>query len=118
MNRTAPQTRTMKLCLGGLAAAALALAAPQVAAAPAAPALQAAEIGAGVAVVPASHRGGLHLYFGFPAPYYPAPYYTPVPPPPPPSYGGACAYWSDRCARNWGYGNSDYYGCLRYHRCY
>lgn len=30
----------------------------------------------------------------------------------------SCSYWSDRCADNWGYNNSDYYGCLRYHGCY
>lgn len=33
------------------------------------------------------------------------------------SYGSSCSYWSDRCADNWGYRNSDYYGCLRYHGC-
>lgn len=32
-----------------------------------------------------------------------------------PSY--SCRYWSRRCAENWGYGNEDYYGCLRYHGC-
>jgi hypothetical protein len=31
--------------------------------------------------------------------------------------GGSCGYWSNRCAENWGYGNSNYYGCLRYHGC-
>ena len=31
--------------------------------------------------------------------------------------GGSCGYWSSRCAENWGYGNSNYYGCLRYHGC-
>ncbi len=30
---------------------------------------------------------------------------------------GRCSYWRKRCAANWGYGNSNYYGCLRYHRC-
>jgi hypothetical protein len=33
------------------------------------------------------------------------------------SYRASCSYWSDRCADNWGYRNSDYYGCLRYHGC-
>jgi hypothetical protein len=33
------------------------------------------------------------------------------------SYRSSCSYWSDRCADNWGYRNSDYYGCLRYHGC-
>jgi hypothetical protein len=33
------------------------------------------------------------------------------------SYRGRCSDWSRRCARNWGYGNNDYYGCLRYHGC-
>jgi hypothetical protein len=31
------------------------------------------------------------------------------------SYG--CSRWREACAENWGYGNSDYYGCLRYHGC-
>ncbi len=31
-------------------------------------------------------------------------------------YGG-CRRWQDACAENWGYGNNDYYGCLRYHGC-
>jgi len=30
---------------------------------------------------------------------------------------GRCSYWRKRCAANWGYGNSSYYGCLRYHGC-
>lgn len=29
----------------------------------------------------------------------------------------SCSYYRDACAQNWGYGNNDYYGCLRYHRC-
>jgi len=33
-------------------------------------------------------------------------------------YHGRCSYWSRRCARNWGYGGSNYRGCLRYHGCY
>jgi hypothetical protein len=41
-----------------------------------------------------------------------------------PGYGygyrryGSCSYWRYRCAQNWGYGNSNYYGCLRYHGCW
>lgn len=31
--------------------------------------------------------------------------------------GRSCRHWSRRCARNWGYGNSNYYGCMRYHGC-
>jgi len=31
--------------------------------------------------------------------------------------GGSCTYWSRRCANNWGYRNSSYYGCMRYHGC-
>jgi len=42
-------------------------------------------------------------------PYY---YYeTPV-------YGDRCGYWHDRCVANWGYLNSNYYGCMRYYGCY
>jgi hypothetical protein len=29
----------------------------------------------------------------------------------------SCRYWSGRCAANWGSGNNNYYGCLRYHGC-
>jgi hypothetical protein len=29
----------------------------------------------------------------------------------------SCDYYRQACAENWGYGNNDYYGCLRYHRC-
>lgn len=32
--------------------------------------------------------------------------------------GGRCAVWRDRCAANWGYGNSNFYGCMRYYGCY
>ena len=28
-----------------------------------------------------------------------------------------CRRWKEACADNWGYGNDDYYGCLRYHGC-
>lgn len=28
-----------------------------------------------------------------------------------------CSYWRNRCARNWGYRNRNYYGCMRYHGC-
>jgi len=30
---------------------------------------------------------------------------------------GRCGYWSRRCAANWGYGGSNYRGCLKYHGC-
>lgn len=51
-----------------------------------------------------------HRYY---RPYYYRPYvYRPY------RYSGSrCAYWSRRCAANWGYGNNNYYGCLRYHGC-
>ena len=32
-------------------------------------------------------------------------------------YASSCRYWHYRCSENWGYRNSDYYGCLRYHGC-
>lgn len=32
--------------------------------------------------------------------------------------GDRCDYWSRRCEDNWGYGGSNYRGCLRYHGCY
>lgn len=28
-----------------------------------------------------------------------------------------CAYWHRRCVANWGYRNSNYYGCMRYYGC-
>jgi len=44
-------------------------------------------------------------------PYYRGYYY---------GYGpryGRCDYWRKRCIANWGYGNPDFYGCMRYHGC-
>lgn len=69
-------------------------------------------------------------YFGYYKryPYYGSPYYYK----PYPSYGYSysprrqkyatnrgdrCAQWSKQCEVNWGYGNSDYRGCMRYHDC-
>jgi hypothetical protein len=59
---------------------------------------------------------GLGLYLGSrPSYYYNDDYYYYEERP---AYrGGRCAHWRDRCADNWGYGNSDYYGCLKYHNC-
>ena len=34
-----------------------------------------------------------------------------------PAVGGYCTYWAGRCAQNWGYGNANYRGCLRYYHC-
>ncbi|MXN65634.1 hypothetical protein GR183_12035 [Stappia sp. GBMRC 2046] len=52
-----------------------------------------------------------YIWWGAPALAYAPRYYAqPVVP--------ACQYWSDRCIANWGYANPNYYGCLRYHRCY
>ncbi|MBX2805836.1 MAG: hypothetical protein KTR19_07685 [Hyphomicrobiales bacterium] len=31
--------------------------------------------------------------------------------------GYSCRRWKNACSENWGYDNSDYYGCLRYHGC-
>lgn len=64
-------------------------------------------------------RTHVYFYFGPPVyapPYYYAPrryYYTPRP-----YVGGQCAYWHQRCVQNWGYSNSNYRGCMRYHGCY
>lgn len=30
---------------------------------------------------------------------------------------GRCGHWRRRCGANWGYGNSNFYGCMRYHGC-
>ncbi|MGF1619269.1 MAG: hypothetical protein ACFCUR_01500 [Rhodomicrobiaceae bacterium] len=51
---------------------------------------------------------GLGLYLGHQNYAYDRPRYG----------GGSCTYWRERCADNWGYGNNNYYGCLRYHNCY
>ena len=62
------------------------------------------------------HYRGRHFgpYFSFyvgPYDYYDEPY---------DGYYGVsrCAHWRGRCSRNWGLRTDDYYGCLRYHRCY
>lgn len=31
--------------------------------------------------------------------------------------GGRCHHYQRQCGRNWGYRNSDFYGCMRYHGC-
>ncbi len=49
------------------------------------------------------------IFFGFPL--FEPDYYDSY------SYGERCEYWHHRCVQNWGYGNPDYYGCLRYHGC-
>jgi len=33
-------------------------------------------------------------------------------------YDDSCQYWHDRCVARWGFNNSNYYGCMRYHGCY
>ena len=53
---------------------------------------------------------GPSIYFSIP--YYAYPRYYSYRP-----YYGRCEYWRRRCAANWGYRNSDYYGCMRYHGC-
>lgn len=57
-----------------------------------------------------------YRYYGpnYYRPYYYRPYYRSYRYP---RFGGRCSYWSSRCAENWGYGNNNFYGCLRYHRC-
>jgi len=85
---------------------------------------------------PAEARNGFSLYIGGPGfsfgfGGYPRYYYDddpyhilPYPYPRYPRYyqsprnqGGGCAYWSRRCAANWGYGNRNYRGCMRYYGC-
>ena len=34
-----------------------------------------------------------------------------------PPAGNRCAYWHRQCVKNWGSGNSNYYGCMRYEKC-
>ena len=60
------------------------------------------------------YYGGYPYYYGGYYPYYgdSGYYYSPR------RYrGGRCGKWRRRCRANWGYRNSDYYGCLRYHGC-
>ena len=63
-------------------------------------------------------------YYGYPSydyydppvhyePYYGGYDYTPTPPP----RRGSCWRWKRRCQANWGYGNEDFWGCMRYHGC-
>ena len=57
-------------------------------------------------------------YYDYPSPPY-SPYYggydyTPTPPP----RRGSCWRWKRRCEANWGFGNEDYWGCMRYHGCH
>lgn len=49
------------------------------------------------------------VYGGAVVPYYYY-YYDDYP-------AGRCAYWHRRCVANWGYRNSNYYGCMRYYGC-
>ena len=35
-----------------------------------------------------------------------------------PAYSSRCNYWHRRCVDNWGVGNKNYRGCMRYHDCY
>ena len=62
------------------------------------------------------YYGGYYpYYYGGYAPYY---YGTPTYYTPRRRYRrGGCGYWRRQCRANWGYRNSDYYGCLRYHGC-
>lgn len=41
--------------------------------------------------------------------YRPAPRYRARP--------SRCQHWSRKCAANWGYGNKNWRGCMRYHGC-
>jgi hypothetical protein len=70
-----------------------------------------------------SHNYGDDFYYG----YYPftlndyPPYVYAHPPRyqsrPSRAVNRSCRHWSGRCAANWGPGNNNYYGCLRYHGC-
>ncbi len=64
------------------------------------------------------HRGRRHryyrhyyvnpyAYYGYPYYYYPRRY-----------RGNRCSYWHRKCVAKWGRRNSDYRGCMNYHRCY
>jgi len=65
-------------------------------------------------------RGHRRRYYGGPSIYLSLPFYGYAPAYSyygyRPSYG-RCQYWSNRCAANWGYGNRNYYGCMRYQGC-
>lgn len=59
------------------------------------------------------YRGGSFVgplspfVYGFSSPYF----YDDYP------SSGRCAYWHRRCVASWGYGNDNYYGCMRYYGC-
>jgi hypothetical protein len=62
-------------------------------------------------------RPGFAHYYGgwwYPFPWWlgAASYYYEVP-----VAGGQCEVWHRQCIASWGYGNADYYGCMRYHGC-
>jgi hypothetical protein len=64
-------------------------------------------------------RGFTHYYGGwwYASPWWlaaaPSYYYYDVP-----VSSGRCEHWHRQCVASWGYGNGDYYGCMRYHGCY
>jgi hypothetical protein len=57
------------------------------------------------------HRSNSGVFIGIVPNYYGYGYSRPR------YSGGSCGYWSRRCGANWGWNNSSYYGCLRYHGC-
>ena len=72
-------------------------------------------------------RGGYRRYGGYARPwrryrrryrrgysFYAYPYYWRAPRY---AYSNRCVRWRRRCAANWGFGNANYYGCMRYHGC-
>ncbi len=63
------------------------------------------------------YYGGYYGSGYYPDYYYDPPVYSPPVYAPPRSYGGSCRRWSRQCSANWGHGNSDYWGCMRYHGC-
>lgn len=70
------------------------------------------------------HAPGVHLHIGrghYRDRYYGSRYYRPYTYSRPYAYSrpgpSRCGHWSSRCADNWGYGNRNWRGCMRYHGC-
>ncbi len=55
-------------------------------------------------------------YYDYPSASYDPYYYGGYDYTPPPR-GSSCSRWKRRCQANWGYGNEDFWGCMRYHGC-
>lgn len=73
--------------------------------------------GFGLSVGPRYRRHGYYPYYGRYRPYYRPYYYKPRRHYYRKRYAGRCHYKARKCARNWGWHNRNWYGCMRYYGC-